>query len=122
MFLITKEYHFSAAHIIPGHPKCGVTHGHNYRVEVTVALAPNTVLGPRNWVMDFGKLDEIVDPYIETLDHTYIQPEDIDAKVATAEAIARWLAVEISMGLTPPVYLHEVTVWETPKCRATYRP
>ncbi len=28
--------HFDSMHLLPGHPKCGVPHGHTYKVEVSV--------------------------------------------------------------------------------------
>ncbi|HLE81832.1 MAG TPA: 6-carboxytetrahydropterin synthase, partial [Dehalococcoidia bacterium] len=51
---ITKTYWFSAAHMLVGHPKCGRMHGHNYRVDVTVAAdlhSGSRVKARHNWVM-----------------------------------------------------------------------
>ena len=68
MNTISRSYTFSAAHRIEGHPKCGRMHGHNYRVEVSITgeYASDGML------LDYGKLDEIVKPMIETFDHRYI--------------------------------------------------
>ena len=86
MHTIERTYTFSAAHIIPGHPKCGRMHGHNYKVEVSVT---GELSGPQNWIMDFGELDKIVKPLIDRLDHRFIKTD--------ADELAR-SGVEVSLG------------------------
>lgn len=135
---ISRNYWFSAAHRLEGHPKCGRLHGHNYKVEVVVG---GTV---RNgMIIDFGQLDQVVGPIIETLDHRYIvsnenrslkdpydhaaytqRPEDrvlLPIPRSTAECLARWLFDEISAEIhSMDLYVHQVTVWETHKSEATH--
>ena len=57
--------HFDSSHLLPGHPKCGVPHGHTYAVEVTVE-------GPvvDGMVIDFGHLKRHVRETIKAFDHT----------------------------------------------------
>ena len=43
---------FDSMHLLPGHPKCGVPHGHTWKVEV-VAEGPVV----RGMVMDFADLN-----------------------------------------------------------------
>ena len=57
--------HFDSMHLLPGHPKCGVPHGHTYRVAVEVE-------GPivDGMVMDFGLLKRSLREILKPLDHT----------------------------------------------------
>ena len=91
---IGKIYSFSAAHSLPmvpdGHP-CKRVHGHNYKVEIEVRgdTAPNGFcLG-----MDFYKLDKLVNPLIQQLDHQMLNDF---IKNPTAENIAKWFSDELS--------------------------
>lgn len=56
--------HFDSSHLLPGHPKCGVPHGHTYKVEVTVE-------GPLvdGMVIDFADLKASVRGLLKQLDH-----------------------------------------------------
>jgi len=80
MTTITRIYEFAAAHSLWEHPgKCQQIHGHNYKVEVTVEKGP--------W---FEELDEVVNPIIEKLDHTFL--DDMPTmKSPTAEHIAEYV-------------------------------
>lgn len=144
MITITKEFKFSAAHTIIGHPKCGRLHGHNYRVLVTLGAE---VLNDFSMVLDFSELSDIVRRnVIEPLDHRYIVSHanraDNDPYVkaarsadelvylpvnqSTAECIATCIGELINslLARTPrensPRCL-EVTVWETDTGSATWR-
>ena len=63
---------FSAAHFIPGHPKCGRLHGHNYDVSVKIR---SSYVDDAGMIVDFGavklKMLEILTP----LDHKILIPE-----------------------------------------------
>lgn len=52
-------------HLLPGHPKCGVPHGHTYTVELAVE-------GPvRNgMVIDFDELKQALRATLKPYDHT----------------------------------------------------
>lgn len=52
-------------HLLPGHPKCGVPHGHTYKVEVVVE-------GPikNGMVVDFDVLKRATKEILGPLDHT----------------------------------------------------
>jgi 6-pyruvoyltetrahydropterin/6-carboxytetrahydropterin synthase len=56
--------HFDSMHLLPGHPKCGVPHGHTYRVEVTAE-------GPlvNGMVMDFDHLKKALREIMKVFDH-----------------------------------------------------
>ena len=76
MISIFRRYEFSAMHFLPGHPKCGRWHGHNFRVEVSVSgqikrrLREEFDHKDNGMVLDFWDLDDIVKPLIEGLDHS----------------------------------------------------
>lgn len=57
--------HFDSMHLLPGHPKCGVPHGHTYTIEVQVE-------GPvvNGMVIDFGALKQHVRALMKEFDHT----------------------------------------------------
>lgn len=57
--------HFDSMHLLPGHPKCGVPHGHTYRVEVVVE-------GPvkDGMVIDFDLLKKALREILKVFDHT----------------------------------------------------
>jgi len=69
--VIKTEFH--AAHHIAGHPKCGKTHGHTYKLTVKLYF-----LG---WI-DFADLAKLVELSIKPFDHT-------DLGDMTCEQLAR---------------------------------
>ena len=88
-YSVTRTYRFEAAHFLPKVPethKCRRVHGHNYRVDVTVA-------GPLDdcgFVIDFFHLDAQMAPLIESMDHRCLN--DISGlENPTAELIAQWV-------------------------------
>lgn len=126
MFRITKTYNFSAAHRIIGHPKCGRLHGHNYQVDVT--LGTGYPLDKHGFVMDFGIMNEIMKPFLASVDHYYMAADReqvdyvdvvrLDVETTSAENLARWFYYQLEDQMLP--HILSVTVWETPKARATY--
>ena len=56
---------FDSMHLLPGHPKCGVPHGHTWKVEV-VAEGPVV----RGMVMDFADLKKAMKEVVAAFDHT----------------------------------------------------
>ena len=57
--------HFDSMHLLPGHPKCGVPHGHTYRLEV-VAEGPVV----NGMVIDFADLKGGMREIMKAFDHT----------------------------------------------------
>lgn len=142
MYSITRQYSFSAAHRIEGHPRCGRLHGHNY--EVIVEYTQSTI--PLDGMLiDYGRLDELVKPIIDRMDHRYLRSDSntaacdpyaevairrgddfyIGLPVSTAEFLAEFLWEETRHALMLArytVYPPElrVTVRETQRSSATY--
>lgn len=128
MYEVTKQFHFSAAHMIDGHPKCGRMHGHNY--VVTIGLRSKHLTD--GMVMDYGELARKVQPLVDLLDHHFIcsnanrtagdssrwAQEDavyLDIVQSTAECLAKWFWVMLN--LLPASF---VTVAETDGTTATF--
>jgi len=93
------ETYFSAAHHIEGHPKCGVVHGHTYKVRVEVTSS--------DWI-DLGDLRGAVTKIVARYDHSDL-----------GDKISEELAAEIANELEN---LGQVTVevWETPYSGVRY--
>ncbi len=109
---VVREYHFEAAHTLAWHPgKCSRIHGHSYRLEAAVGGE----LDQRGVVQEFGELDQVVQPLIETLDHC-----DLGTVVdnPTAERIATWLFERIEAE-TPG--LTWIRLWETARSSVVVR-
>lgn len=116
MFEISKTFTFAAAHHLPQLPldhKCRRVHGHNYAITFHLAAAE---LDDRGMVTDYGDLAPIARWIAADLDHRDLN--DVMPEEPTAEHLARW-AFERWKGDFP---LAAVTVKETPRTSASYRP
>lgn len=117
--LLTKTFHFEAAHSLPGHRgKCARPHGHSYRLEVTlrgpIKQAPGT--SDDGMVMDFEELSQFVQQAVlERLDH-----QDLNAVTGirtTAENLVYWIwEALLQIGL-PERLLYRLCLWETAQNR-----
>jgi 6-pyruvoyltetrahydropterin/6-carboxytetrahydropterin synthase len=132
MFQVTREIDFCYGHRLLNYDgKCKYLHGHNGRAVITLE-APR--LDERGMVLDFTDIKRVVAAWIdENLDHRMILHRDDPAVQAlkslqeplylidvnpTAENIAR-LIYEFTADHGFPVV--DVSLWETPRCYATYR-
>ncbi len=117
MYIISKEYHFSASHILHGlaedHP-CSRLHGHNYVVEVELQ---SEVLDKNGFVRDYHELDAL-DRYIkEKIDHRHLN-DVLGENNTTAEQVAKHLYDWCKERWSE---IFAVRVKETPKTNAEYR-
>jgi len=103
---LTKRFTFHAAHCIPGHPKCGKTHGHTFHVEITIEGRIDKDSG---MVVDFAEFKALVQPFIDLLDHSNIN--EWFGRIPTSENIALWLWLILEAETELP--LVEVKVFET---------
>ena len=133
MFTVSREIDFCYGHRLLGYEgKCRHLHGHNGRLVVVFEAAG---LDGQGMVLDFTDIKRVVGRWIdENLDHRMILERGDPAAAAleklgepmwlldespTAENIAKLIfhaARQLGVGVT------EVQLWETPNCRATYRP
>jgi len=111
MYRLSVQLDFSAAHHLRGYPgKCSRLHGHNYRVEVTVAGAE---LDENGMLIDFSRLKDVCAPVAAEFDHTLQSP--------TTENIARYIYGEIAQRLAnTPATVAAVRVRESATSSATY--
>ena len=77
MHVISKEYHFSASHILNGlreeHP-CGRLHGHNYIIKVFLKGEPDSV----GFVQDYNDLNPIKEWIDNNLDHKHLNNPTVE--------------------------------------------
>lgn len=120
MYTITKSFAFSAAHRLDHlgtDHQCYRLHGHNYTV--TVELAADR-LDADGFVVDYGSLDWFKDMIDRDFDHRYLNDVLGSGIKTTAENLAAHF-----YGILRVRYgglVTAVTVSETPKTTATYRP
>jgi 6-pyruvoyltetrahydropterin/6-carboxytetrahydropterin synthase len=114
---LVREYRFEAAHKLPQVPeghKCFRLHGHSFKFEVHVHGPVDARTG---WFIDFGVLDEIINPLVARLDHYYLNEVE-GLENPTSEVLAHWLWQRIKPKLPQLV---AITLFETCDARCIYR-
>ena len=107
---------FDAAHCLPKVPaghKCGNLHGHTFLVEIH---AEGDVSDETGWVIDFGDIKAIAKPYIDQLDHAYLN-EIEGLENPTSENIAIWIWDRLNPKIEG---LARIVVKESPTSGAAY--
>lgn len=136
MYRVRKLFKFEAAHVLEGaySNECKYIHGHSYKLEVFLA---SHTLNSDGMVLDFKELKEIVQPYVDTLDHCLIIkdtkniPLELDGykffefgQNPTAENMAEWFYTFIEKNIRERynawVVLDKVRLWETETGYAEY--
>ena len=118
MYKISKEFHFSASHILNGLPddhQCARLHGHNYIVVVELC-APD--LNLHGFVVDYLELSPLKSYIDEELDHRHLN-DVLGDDMVTAEQMSRHF-YDWCKSRWPQT--SAVRVSETPKTWAEYRP
>lgn len=129
---ISKAYSFDAAHQLKNSGwtkkeneevfgKCAALHGHTYRLEVAVRGDIDPVTG---MILNYFLLDKIVKPIVEQVDHKNLNDVFVD-HLTTAEemvkTIALWVQTDLE-GRYDNIHVAQVTLQETPKTKAVWRP
>ena len=119
MFELKVISHFSAAHSLRNYSgKCENNHGHNWKVEVTLASEALNELG---MVMDFTELKERLEGVIESLDHKCLNDiKPFDKINPTTENISREIYNRLQVDIPEGVRVTSVTSYETDSSGATY--
>lgn len=115
MYRITKEIQLDSAHRLEGHPKCGIVHGHTYRLEVEIE---GERLNDYGLLLDFGTIKELLSVYDHRMLNDFLE-------YPTAERLAYYFWEEIEtycMMLPHKPTCSAVRVWETPTSCAEYIP
>lgn len=116
MFTISKQFHFSASHIIEGVPDghpCGRLHGHNYIVEIVLRSDNLDSIG---FVIDYNDLKPFKEIIDKQLDHRHLN--DVLPGSTSAESIAYYL-YQRAKEMWKEVL--KIRVSETPKTWAEYQ-
>jgi 6-pyruvoyltetrahydropterin/6-carboxytetrahydropterin synthase len=118
-YRVKVESNFSAAHSLRGYKgKCENIHGHNWRVEVSIA---SDTLDKTGLLLDFKKAKAILKKVLSVLDHTQINKIPYFKKHnPTSELVAEYVFNNYKKKIKPPLTLEHVSVWETPGSCATY--
>jgi 6-pyruvoyltetrahydropterin/6-carboxytetrahydropterin synthase len=120
MYVIRILSDFSGAHRLRTlHGKCEELHGHNWKVEVSVAARR---LNKEGIVMDFRLLKKKVEKILKSLDHTFLNDLPyFSRKEPSSENIAKYIFDRLKAELKGhPAILKEVTAWESETSSATY--
>ena len=123
MYELKIETDFAAAHqLTMVGEKCENLHGHNWKIEVTVA---GEKLDDGGVLMDFGIIKKNVHTIMETLDHKFLNELEVfgDTTPPSSENIAKYIAVSLKEKLdSPDLRVARVSAWESQNACATYIP
>lgn len=122
MFEVSIEYSFSAGHALRDYKgKSENTHGHNYKVRVSVE---GENLDSTGLLVDFIDLRDAVRSLAGRFDHQFLnEVAPFDKLNPSAENIARYFSDQLASRVNQNgARLQAVTVWETETTLATYRP
>lgn len=117
---ITKS--FSAAHMLPAiGGKCEELHGHNFKVEVTVAAKE---LNTEGILIDFRLIKRWLQEIIAVMDHKHLNETPFFAGGnPSSENIARHICREMELKVTGTgVRVARVRVWESENAFVSYIP
>lgn len=120
MYHLTIHTYFAAAHnLINYQGDCENLHGHNWKVEVTVAARE---LDKAGLAIDFKILKGETRKLLETLDHKYLNElEPFRVESPSSENIARYLFFALGKILdSTNVTVEKVNVWESDYACASY--
>lgn len=115
MFEVIVEQTFAAAHALRNyHGSCERTHGHNFRVQITVV---GDSVDEAGMLVDFLDLKKHIDPVVMRLDHQFLNEiEPFLTLSPSAENIAKYIHQEVSKFTA----VAKVRVWETSDASAVY--
>jgi 6-pyruvoyltetrahydropterin/6-carboxytetrahydropterin synthase len=122
MFEVSVEHSFSAGHALRNYKgKCENVHGHNYKVQVTLA---GNQLNTEGLLMDFVELRAALKGLLEKLDHHFLNDiPPFDQLNPSAENLAKYICDAIEpRARNQGLRVQGVTIWETDTTSATYRP
>lgn len=123
MFEVSVEDTFAAGHALRGYRgKCENPHGHNYKVQITLAGEELDNIG---LLYDFKDLKAAMNQIIDRLDHQFLNDiEPFREQNPSAENMARFFYTEANAKLRSVtggrVRVKEVKIWETDTTTATY--
>ena len=120
MYRLMIKTSFAAAHnLINYQGDCENLHGHNWRVEVTVATKELDAAGLG---IDFKVLKKQTNLLLDELDHKYLNDLEPFVKASpSSENISRYLFERLSKTLNNEnVTVEQINVWESENACASY--
>ena len=120
MYHLMIKTSFAAAHnLINYQGDCENLHGHNWRVEVTVAARE---LDEAGLGIDFKILKKLTNKLLDELDHKYLNDlKPFQTSSPSSENISRYLFERLSATLNNEnVTVERVNVWESENACASY--
>jgi 6-pyruvoyltetrahydropterin/6-carboxytetrahydropterin synthase len=122
MFEVTIIKSFSAAHLLAEiGGKCEELHGHNFKVEITVAAKK---LNSNGLLIDFRFLKKALGEILEEVDHKHLNSLISFAGInPSAENIAQYIFEKMDLKVkTAGVNMVRVKIWESENAAVTYFP
>ena len=112
MYKLSVETSFSAAHFLNDYEgPCSRIHGHNWKIQVTVASGQ---LDNSGMVIDFKDLKDLAWQVAGRFDHQMINKvSPFDRINPTAENLSKYLYHEIGRLLPPHIKMDTIRLWET---------
>jgi 6-pyruvoyltetrahydropterin/6-carboxytetrahydropterin synthase len=122
MYEVTIIKSFSAAHVLAEiGGKCEELHGHNFKVEVTVAASE---LSSTGLLIDFRVFKKWLGEILEDIDHKHLNiiPSFADIN-PSAENIAKYICEKMNIKVKMNgVNIVRVKIWESENAAVTYTP
>jgi 6-pyruvoyltetrahydropterin/6-carboxytetrahydropterin synthase len=122
MYEVTIIKSFSAAHLLSEiGGKCEELHGHNFKVEITVAAEE---LNSAGLLIDFRFLKKALGEILENIDHKHLNALTSFAGInPSAENIARYIFETMGKKIkSAGVRMVRVKIWESENAAVTYIP
>jgi 6-pyruvoyltetrahydropterin/6-carboxytetrahydropterin synthase len=122
MYEVTIIKSFSAAHILAEiGGKCEELHGHNFKVEATVAASD---LNSTGLLIDFRVFKKWLDEILEDIDHKHLNIIPLFAGInPSAENIAKYICEKMELkAKAARVNVVRVKIWESENAAVTYIP
>jgi len=122
MYEVTIIKSFSAAHLLADiGGKCEELHGHNFKVEITVAAEE---LNSNGLLIDFRFLKKSLGEILEDIDHKHLNDLTLFAGInPSAENIAKYICEKMDIKVkTTDANMVRVKIWESENAAVTYIP
>ena len=120
MYEVTIIKSFSSAHLLSQiGGKCEELHGHNFKVEVTVAAAN---LNKSGLLIDFRVVKQWLSEILDQMDHTHLNELSCFSGInPSAENIANYIHMEMNLKAEhAEVKVIRVKVWESENAAVAY--
>ncbi len=120
MYEVTIIKSFSAAHMLDAiGGKCEELHGHNFKVELTVAAQD---LNSSGILIDFRNLKNWLSEVLDNLDHKHLNELSFFSETnPSSENIAKYICDEMKLKIkSADVKVSRVKIWESGDAAATY--